>query len=102
MIKLNANENRHSRLVRRIAPECTLFLRSSGAFPIKEPCGVALFGNGARNTLRGGTGSGDVYSRFSFSMEDGLVRAGFTVTTEKWLDAYDAVKAKKKEEFYAL
>lgn len=57
-MKLNNYEIEHNKIVRKLAPECTLLLKSDGAFPLSAPCKIALFGNGARNTLRGGTGSG--------------------------------------------
>lgn len=96
-MKINDYEVKHNILVRELAPECTLFLKRDGSFPVRKPCKVALFGNGARNTLRGGTGSGDVNSRFSVSIEEGLKEGGFEITTAKWLDAYSELKAEKKK-----
>lgn len=95
-MKLNNYEIEHNKIVRKLAPECTLLLKSDGAFPLSAPCKIALFGNGARNTLRGGTGSGEVYSRYNISIEKGLKKSGFTITTEKWLDDYQEVKEKAK------
>ena len=96
-MKINGYEVKHNILVRELAPECTLFLKRDGSFPVRKPCKVALYGNGARNTLRGGTGSGDVNSRFSVSIEEGLKEGGFEITTAKWLDAYSELKAEKKK-----
>ena len=78
-------------LVRELAAECTLFLKKDGSFPLEAPCSVALFGNGARHTVRGGTGSGEVYSDNVVNMEDGLKAAGFEITTSGWLDSYDRI-----------
>lgn len=100
-MKLNQHEIEHSKLVRKLAPECTLFLKSDGSFPLAEPCQVALFGNGARNTIKGGTGSGDVYSHFTICFEKGLERVGFDITTRAWLDAYDAVYKEKRDAWRA-
>ena len=92
-------EQQHIDLLRTIAPECMVQLRKNGDFPLPWPCPVALYGNGARRTIKGGTGSGEVNSRFYVSVEDGLENAGFTVTTKDWLDSYDIILEKAKEDF---
>ena len=92
-------EKRHIDTLRQYAPECTVLLKKDGEFPIDKPCRVALYGSGARRTLKGGTGSGDVYSRFYITAEEGLERAGFTVTTKDWLDKYDEFADARHKEF---
>ena len=91
-MKLFDHEKKHIREMRRGAAGCTLFLKRNGDFPLEGPCAIGLYGNGARHTLKGGTGSGDVNSRFYVTAEKGLTRAGFTVTTKEWMDEYDRVK----------
>lgn len=86
-------EKEHIDLVRKNAAECTLFLKRDASFPIAGPCRLALYGNGARNTIKGGTGSGDVDSRFFVNFEQGLADAGFDIITKEWLDAYDGIRA---------
>lgn len=92
-------EIKHIAIMRRIAPECVVLLKKNGDFPLASTGKVAVYGNGARKTLKGGTGSGDVNSRFFVTVEQGLENAGFTVTTKKWMDAYDTVWAKAKGQF---
>ena len=87
----NPFENEHRALVRAEAPGCTVLLRSNGDFPLSEPCPLALYGSGARHTVMGGTGSGEVNTRTFVTAEEGLRAAGFTLTTDRWLDGYDAV-----------
>lgn len=82
-----------------LAPECTVLLKKNGDFPLAAPGKIALYGNGARHTIKGGTGSGDVNSRFYVTAEQGLKDADFTLTSTKWLDAYDVVRAKAKKDF---
>lgn len=95
-ISLLPHEISHYRTLESLAGECTLFLkRDNNAFPISKPCKVALFGNGARHTLKGGTGSGDVNSHFFMNIEDELEARGFEITSKKWLDEYDKVKKAK-------
>lgn len=84
-------EKEHLKKLRRLAPECMVLLKSNGDFPLSAPEKLALYGNGARRTIKGGTGSGDVNSRYIVTVERGLVRSGFTITTKDWLDAYDRV-----------
>lgn len=87
-----------SRLHTHLA-ECTVLLKKDGHFPLAAPGKIAAYGAGVRGTIKGGTGSGEVNSRFFINVEQGLKDAGFTVTTDKWLDAYDALKAAGKEAF---
>lgn len=92
-------EMEHSDLVRNLAPGCTVLLKKDGSFPLDGSCKVALYGNGARNTVYGGTGSGEVNMYHAVSIEDGLLTAAFDVTTEKWLNAYDRVREEAMEAF---
>ncbi len=86
---ITVNETEHMKTVRELAPECIVILRNDGTLPVVNPCKIAVYGNGARHTVKGGTGSGDVNSRFKVSIYDGLKEAGFTITNEDWLDRYD-------------
>ncbi|MBD5395797.1 MAG: beta-glucosidase [Lachnospiraceae bacterium] len=92
-------EKEHTLAVRKAAPECTLFLKKDGTLPLSGPCQVALYGSGARKTIKGGTGSGDVNVRHFVSVEEGLANAGFEITSGKWLDDYDALLVSKRAEF---
>lgn len=82
-------EIRHINAVRKIAPECMVLLKSDGSFPLDKPGKIALYGCGARRTLKGGSGSGDVNVRAFTTVEQGLENAGFVITTKYWLDAYE-------------
>ena len=99
-INLLPHEIAHYKTLESLAGECTLFLkRDNNAFPINKPCKVALFGSGARHTLKGGTGSGDVNSHFFNNIETELELNDFTLTTKKWLDEYDKIKILKHKDF---
>lgn len=99
--ELQPHELKHNETLRALIPECMVLLRSDGTFPLTSPCPVALYGAGARKTVKGGTGSGDVNVRHFVTIEEGLERAGFTITSKPWLDAYDAVRAQAQEAFFA-
>ena len=86
---VSSREKEHLALVRSLAPQCMVLLENNGVLPLASPCPVALFGSGARRTVKGGTGSGDVNSRSVVNVEQGLKNAGFVIVTESWLDEYD-------------
>lgn len=92
-------EIEHLDFVRKTAAECALFLKRDSSFPLAVAGKIAAFGNGVRETIKGGTGSGEVNSRFSVNIYQGLTDAGFTITTNEWLDGFDEVKNKKHKEF---
>lgn len=98
--EIQAFETEHIEKVRELAAECAVLLKSDHSFPISKPGKLALYGNGARNTIKGGSGSGDVYVRHFVSVEEGLENAGFEITTKGWLDEYDRLLREKKAEFF--
>ncbi len=98
-MQMNDYEREHAAFVRTHGAECTVLLKSDGSFPLEKPGKIALYGSGARHTIKGGTGSGEVNSRYSVSIEEGLTDAGFTVTTKAWMDGYDKAKADAKAAF---
>ncbi len=98
---VNTYEKEHFAKLRKLAPECTVLLKKNGAFPLPAAGPVALYGSGARRTVKGGTGSGDVNSRFFATAEWGLEKAGFTITSKNWLDGYDAVREEAHKQFIA-
>nr|WP_321152696.1 glycoside hydrolase family 3 C-terminal domain-containing protein [uncultured Acetatifactor sp.] len=99
--EVSGRETRNMERSRKIASQGMVLLKNNGALPMTEAGKkIALFGNGARRTVKGGTGSGDVNSRSVTSVEQGLEAAGFTVATKGWLDRYDeAVDAARKAYF---
>ena len=80
--------------------ECTVLLRKNGDFPIdKSMKQIYLYGNGVRKTIKGGTGSGDVNSRSFDTIEQAFTKAGFEILSKDYLDEYDKVYSKAKDEF---
>lgn len=97
MTKLNDYEVEHQELIRKHLAECTVLLNYDGHFPLSQPGTIAAYGSGVRNTIKGGSGSGEVNSRYVVSIEQALEQAGFRVVSQDWLDCYEAfVKEKKK------
>ncbi len=89
----------HMNLSRELAGECMVLLENDGALPLRQPQKIALYGNGIRRTVRGGTGSGDVNTRSNTNVEQGFVNAGFEVTTKGWLDRQEEKIAASKKEY---
>ena len=91
-------EIEHQEEVRRLAGECMVILENDGVLPFQaDTKKIALFGTGARHTIKGGTGSGDVNVRENISIAQGLEHAGFKFVTEGWLDQYDRLYADAQE-----
>ena len=86
-----------NRLVaREAAAEGFVLLKNDGVLPVEQPCKIALYGAGARQTIKGGTGSGDVYARETVSFEAGLRNAGYEITTPSWLNDFDRTNRRAK------
>ncbi len=92
-------ETEHASIMRKLAPECMVLLKSDGTLPLQNAGKIALYGNGARNTVKGGTGSGDVNVRHFVTVEEGLINAGFEITTGNWLDSYGSLAKEAKIAF---
>ena len=85
----SSGEAANRALARRAAADGIVLLKNEeGLLPLKKGESVALYGAGSVATVKGGTGSGDVNSRDTVSIWRGLKEAGFRVTSEAWLCAY--------------
>ena len=98
-IPLQEYEKRHIEVMRNNSAECTLFLKKDSSFPLKAPGKVVLVGAGARGTTKGGTGSGDVESRYFTTCEKGLEDAGFEIVSKDWLDKFPEFKKARHKDF---
>lgn len=93
-------EKLHGDVARRAAAEGMVLLKNEEHFlPIRKGSRIALFGAGASRTVKGGTGSGDVNERESVSIWKGLREAGYEITTEQWLEDYEALYRKSRLEW---
>ena len=88
--EISEREKRNMSRSGAIAAEGIVLLANNGILPLQpSPKPLALFGSGARRTVKGGTGSGDVNSRIVISAEQGLEEAGFPIGTKQWLTQHD-------------
>jgi len=92
--EISEREIRNEKRARKIAAQGMVLLKNEGgALPLKHGQAVALYGYGARRTIKGGTGSGEVFVRRMSTVENSLKEAGFRVLGQHWLDKFDAVYA---------
>lgn len=95
-------ELRNRALAREAAAEGFVLLKNeNAALPLKSKK-IALYGMGARKTVKGGLGSGSVEERYSVNIEDGLKNAGFEITTQDWLNDYDAEYASTYQAYHDM
>ena len=98
-IPLQDYEIKNIEIMRKNSAECTLFLKKDLSFPLRSPGKVILVGAGARGTTKGGTGSGDVESRYFSTCEQGLENAGFEIVSKDWLSKYPIYQNFGHQEF---
>lgn len=96
--EISDREIKHRKLAREVASEGMVLLKNEGILPL-QPQKIALYGAGARMTVKGGTGSGNMQERYSVTIEEGLINAGFEIVSGRWLERFDESFAKEKEEW---
>ena len=98
--EVTERETRIRAVARKAAEEGIVLLENNGVLPLKTGAKIALYGQGARYTIKGGTGSGDVNSRNTVTVDAGLREAGFRIVNNAYLDRFDEEYAKnlKKRE----
>lgn len=69
----------HAIVTRNAAAEGTVLLKNNGMLPIDDARLKAVYGVGSYRPVAGGTGSGDVNSRYLVSLVKGMQTAGFAV-----------------------
>ena len=88
------------KLVREAAAESFVLLKNeNNLLPLAEGARLGLYGAGAIKTMKGGTGSGDVNERDNVNIYQGLLNAGFEITSKRWLDSYQKVYEKSREDW---
>ena len=101
--EVSDRELRNGARVRALAPQGMVLLENNGVLPLAgAPGKIALYGSGARRTVKGGTGSGDVNSREVVNVEQGLEAAGYTIVTKDWIDRDCAHEEALRAEYMAV
>lgn len=94
-------ERKNREVARRAAEEGIVLLENSGLLPLEKCRRVAMFGDGVTNTVKCGSGSGEVNERKNTSIYEGMKKEGFTITTEDMLLKYHKYAKKAKEKYFA-
>jgi beta-glucosidase len=95
-----AYEAVHAGIARGAAAEGVVLLENRDhLLPLAKGRKVAVFGAGAAQTIKGGTGSGDVNERRAVTIAQGMAHAGFEITTEGWLRDFGAQYAQSRLEW---
>ncbi len=82
-------ESLHRKVAKTAAEEGFVLLKNDHQIlPVAKGTKLALYGAGASNPIKGGTGSGDVNEREVVSIYDGLKQAGYEITTENWINSF--------------
>jgi len=95
----NEREKRNLQVAYEAACESIVLLENDGALPISLGK-VALYGAGAKRTIKGGGGSGEVNERHSVTIYEGMKEAGFTITSESWLKEFDAEYIREEDRYH--
>ena len=90
--EIAAYEAPHRTISRKAAAEGIVLLKNDRqTLPLAAGSKVALYGAGATHMVKGGTGSGDVNERDVVTIYQGLLNAGYTVTSKDWIDTYNQI-----------
>ena len=95
-------EVRNAQLSKEAAEEGMVLLENENqALPLAQGSKAALFGTGSYGTIKGGTGSGDVYNRYTISVYDALTST-YNISNMAWwgeyLKTFEEEKAQAAEE----
>lgn len=94
----SAYEQPHREISRRAAAEGIVLLKNENkVLPLEKGSSIALFGAGASQMVKGGTGSGDVNEREVVNICQGLKAAGYHIASQNWIDEYDSVYKSARE-----
>ena len=96
---VSERELKNRAVARKAAADGIVLLKNDGVLPLEKGSKVALFGSGAGQTIKGGTGSGDVNEREVVSIYQGLVNAGFEVTSSSWVEDFKSIYRKSRVEW---
>lgn len=88
-------------VARKAAAAGLVLLKNDGILPLKKGSKVALFGAGATNTVKGGTGSGDVNVRDYVTIAQGMQDAGFNLVDQAYLENYKKIYTKARADWKA-
>lgn len=96
---VSEREIKNRAVARKAAAEGIVLMKNDGVLPLEEGSKIALFGSGAGQTIKGGTGSGDVNEREVVSIYQGLLNAGIEITSRDWVEDFQNIYKKSREDW---
>ena len=72
----------HAKVAYEAGAEGVVLLKNDGVLPLNRDMGIALFGTGQIETVKGGTGSGDTHPRYVVSILEGMRERNLRVDEE--------------------
>lgn len=96
---VSLREIKNRAIARKAAAEGIVLMKNDGILPLAKGSKIALFGSGAGQTIKGGTGSGDVNEREVVSIYQGLINAGFEITSNSWIEDFKAAYKQSREDW---
>ncbi len=97
--RVSIRELENRKLARRAAAEGIVLLKNEAILPLENGKKVAVFGSGAVNIVKGGTGGGNVNEREVVNVCQGVVEAGLIVCNKEWLESFKSIYQKAREEW---
>ncbi len=98
--EMSQREITNAKLSQKVAEQGMVLLQNNNkVLPIKNKT-VGLYGSGAFETYKGGTGSGDVNQRQVINIESGLEKAGFKISSKGWLTRVKKAYQADKNQYY--
>lgn len=97
-ISVSDREIRNGLLAEKAAEEGIVLLKNEkNMLPLNPAVKLGLYGAGAKKTVKGGIGSGDVNNRNNISIYQGLKENGLQIVSEKWLADYEETYDKARK-----
>lgn len=99
----NPDLSAHAQVARQAAAEGMVLLKNEEmSLPISKDTKIGIFGNAQIETIKGGTGSGDVNAAYTVSISDGLLDAGYELH-EGLLNSYQTyIETLRQQEEYKI
>ncbi len=89
-------EKKNAEISKRAAEEGIVLLENeNNALPLAKDSKVAVFGTANYGSIKGGTGSGDVYNKYTVTIYDGL-QSAYKFSNQAWWENYIKTFEEKK------
>lgn len=93
----------HAKVARQAGAEGMVLLKNDdNALPLKKENKLAIFGNAQIETIKGGTGSGDVNAAYTVSLVDGLNEAGYQMQEDLVTDYKNYINTLRQQDEYKI